>query len=272
MTISRRRVEVLIDYPHTGIGGSVTQRVGEVTQIRGGFLRPKDMTTRSLGDGIDALNPNESVSPALVGMAVDYLTRTKLGTSAKDAFRISRIGAKYVNEEANAYQLLSNVTGLDDKSVICAVKLCGYDVCYRASIKAYKPVESILPDAATIENIIVMVRRSLSFFEEYGPMVLDGFDFDGGYTKIVSNGDGDFTTADTLWEIKTLKGAFTKDHTLQLLMYWRMGLHSIHTEFKNINYLGIFNPRLNTVSRIAVADIPDDVIKIVETKVIGYEE
>ena len=55
-------------------------------------------------------------------------------------------------------------------------------------------------------------------------------------------------------------------------MYWRMGLHSIHPEFEDIKYLGIFNPRLNTVYRIAVTDIPEDVIKEVEREVIGYKE
>jgi hypothetical protein len=55
-------------------------------------------------------------------------------------------------------------------------------------------------------------------------------------------------------------------------MYWRMGLHSIHPEFKDIKYLGIYNPRLNTVSRIAVADIPKEVISEVEKEVIGYKD
>lgn len=49
-----------------------------------------------------------------------------------------------------------------------------------------------------------------------------------------------------------------------------MGLHSIHPEFKNIRYLGVYNPRLNIVSRIAVADIPSDIISQVEHEVIGY--
>ena len=61
-----------------------------------------------------------------------------------------------------------------------------------------------------------------------------------------------------------------KEHTLQLLMYWRMGLHSIHTEFQGIKYLGIYNPRTNEACRIAVDDIPEDVIAEVEKEVIGY--
>lgn len=53
-------------------------------------------------------------------------------------------------------------------------------------------------------------------------------------------------------------------------MYWRMGLRSVHPEFQNVKYLGIYNPRTNVASRLAVADIPADVIEEVEHDVIGY--
>ena len=51
-----------------------------------------------------------------------------------------------------------------------------------------------------------------------------------------------------------------------------MGLHSIHPEFKNIEFLGIYNPRLNCVYRLNVTQIPNEVISEVSAKVIGYDE
>ncbi|MFU0512184.1 hypothetical protein [Gardnerella leopoldii] len=36
-------------------------------------------------------------------------------------------------------------------------------------------------------------------------------------------------------DFKVSKEKLDKDQTLQLLMYWRMGLHSIHPEFQNIS-------------------------------------
>lgn len=51
-----------------------------------------------------------------------------------------------------------------------------------------------------------------------------------------------------------------------------MGLRSVYPEFRNVRYLGIYNPRLNVASRIEVSQIPDDVIDTVEKDVIGYEE
>lgn len=251
-------------------GVSVTQRIKQVKQPRGGYIKPKELEVISLGEGADALNSEENVHASLMGLAVDYLTRFMTGASVEDAFHISLLGAEKIDETKRAKKLLSGVKGLDDTSITNAVKLSGFDVCFRASIMGYKPVQDINPDAATIENVRTMVERALHFLDTYGPKVLDGFTFEGGYTSTVATGDGDFTTADTLWDFKVSKAPVKKEHTLQLLMYWRMGLHSIHPEFQSVKYLGIYNPRMNEVSRIAVADIPQEVIAEVESEVIGY--
>lgn len=251
-------------------GVSVTQRIKQVKQPRGGYINPKELTVVSLGDGADALNPVENIHPSLMGLAVDYMTRFMTGTPAEDAFFISLSGAQIINEMNLARKLLAGIKGLDDNSIVCAVKLGGFDVCYRAGAMGYKPVQDINPDVDTIENIRVMVQRAMHFFDVYGPKVMDDFTFEGGYTPTVLTGDGDFLTADTLWDFKVSKMPVKKEYTLQLFMYWRMGLHSVHPEFRDVKYLGIYNPRMNEVSRIAVADIPQNVINEVESEVIGY--
>lgn len=260
------------------MGCSVTQRIKQIRQPRGGYINPKDLKAESLGDGIEALNPKENVQPTLMGLAVDYMTRFMSETPVEDAFEVSMYGAKILSllgakrtrEDVKASRLMADIKGLDDTSIINALKLSGYDVCVRAGIKGYKPVDEINPDEPTIQNVRTMVERSLHFLDVYGPKVLDGFTMDGGYTDIVSMGDGDFITADTLWDFKVSKMPVKKEYTLQLLMYWRMGLHSIYPEFQDVKYLGIYNPRMNKVYRIATQDIPDDVIVEVEKEVIGY--
>lgn len=252
------------------MGCSVTQRIKQVKQPRGGYINPKEFKPESLGDGAEALNPEENVHASLMGLAVDYMTRFMSGASAEDAFKISMMGARLIGEGTKALKMMASIKGLDDASLTNALKLSGFDVCFRAGIMGYKPVDEINPDKSTIQNVRTMVERSLHFLEVYGPKILDGFTFEGGYTDTVSTGDGDFTTSDTLWDFKVSKMPVKKEHTLQLLMYWRMGLHSIHPEFQGIKYLGIYNPRLNEVCRIAVDDIPEDVITEVETGVIGY--
>lgn len=252
------------------MGCSVTQRIKQVKQPRGGYVKPKEFKAESLGDGSEALNPEENVHASLIGLAVDYMTRFMSGASVEGAFEISMMGAQLIGEGARASGLMAGIDGLDDGSITNALKLSGFDVCFRAGIRGYKPIDEINPDKPTTQNVRTMVERSLHFLDVYGPKVLDGFTFEGGYTEIVGTGDGDFTTSDTLWDLKVSKMPVKKEHTLQLLMYWRMGLHSIHTEFQDIKYLGIYNPRMNDAYRIAVDDIPEGVIAEVEKEVIGY--
>ena len=67
------------------------------------------------------------------------------------------------------------------------------------------------PDSQTIENIRIMVNRSLEFWQKYGPVTVDGFTFeDEGYTETVDSGDGDYLTSDTMWDFKVSKSKLTK--------------------------------------------------------------
>lgn len=171
----------------------------------------------------------------------------------------------------NAKKLLENIKDLGDDSINAACKLVGYDVCFRAGIQGYKPVDEINPDDNTIDNIRIMVQRGLVFWEKYGPIIKDGFTFEGGYTDIVSSGDGDYLTVDTLWDFKVSKEEPNSKYTLQLLMYYIMGCHSIHTEFNRIESLGIFNPRKNKVYLVNVSMISPEIIEKVSQDIIGYK-
>lgn len=254
---------------------SVVQRINAIKQPRGGYIPPKMLTATQLGTGEEELQ--ETDFPAgLTGMAVDYLSRFMLGDAPEEAFHISLLGAQALQnatgipavEQALCY--CSEITGLDDASITRAGQLSGYDVCFRAGLMGYKPVEDIQPDEAAISNIRTMVERSLNFFEQYGPVVLDGPTFEGGYTNVVSTGDGDFLTEDTMWDFKVSKKPPTNKHTLQVLMYYLMGKHSIHEEFDSVDKIGFFNPRLNTVYQMSVSDISPETIKTIEEEVIGY--
>lgn len=233
----------------------------------------------SLDDGL-VLSENENVHASVVGMAVDYLTRFVMGAKLIDAFDISCRGAFAAEKLYQQYgaidkvrKLLADITGLDDKSIISACKVVTYDVWYRNPMGAITAKEGseANPDADTINNIKIMVERSISFWNQYGPIVKDGFTFEPtGYTNTVDSGDGDYLTADTLWDFKVTKSKPTSKHTLQLLMYWIMGQHSGQDIYKNIQKLGIFNPRLNVVYLLNMKFIPKEIITEVEKDIICY--
>jgi hypothetical protein len=250
---------------------SVTHVISKIKQPLDGYLNPKVMECIQLESKEELLDTSlENISPSLVGETVDYMTRFMLNHNRNSSFEISRLGARLIGFEDYFQGLLEEIKGLDDKSIYKAVKCASFDTVFRAGIMAYIDVETINADAATINNIRIMIKRSLEFFNIYGPITADGFTFEGAYTKTINSGDGDFLTADTLWDFKVSKNEPTSKHTLQLLVYYIMGKRTGKRKFKNISKVGIFNPRLNKVYLYDVTQIPEEIIRDIETNVIGY--
>lgn len=258
---------------------SVTARISAVKQPTGGYIKPSQFEAHKIDDG-QVLNEAENVHASIMGMVVDYLTRFMMGTDVVEAFSISCKGAmiaeqmfKQTGTIKKADKFLSNIKGLDDTSIISACKMVTYDVWFRNPIGAMmaKGADDTNPDADTIQNVKIMVERSMAFWKEYGPVVKDGFTFEpNGYTATVDSGDGDYLTADTLWDFKVTKSKPSSKHTLQLLMYWIMGQHSGQEIYKGIKKLGIFNPRLNVVYLMDINKVSAEVIAEVERDIICY--
>lgn len=257
---------------------TVSKRAKTYKQPRGGFVNPKSFEESEIFK-FEELNEEENISPSIVGTTVDYMTRFLMSGDKKEAFKISLMGAKRLNDNEfkKAKELLNNIKGADNESIINACKLVGYDTALRAGVMAYRPIEEINPDKNTVFNILIMIKRSVNFFEEYGPVVLDGFGFLGGYTKTVISGDADFLTDDTIWDFKVSKNELKSAQTLQLYMYYLMGCRAIQLnakyEFKDkVKNIGFFNPRLSKVYIKPVSSIDDEIKKEVENDVIGYRE
>lgn len=249
----------------------VSRRIRRVRQPAGGLL-PVSMFDRvALGDR-EPLRPRENLSPALVGTVVDYLSRVACGQDPAAAFRVPLAGARLVGRGDEALYWLSRVDGFGEEAVAAACVLCSWDDASRRGPETYRrmPVRAFEPDMDTVWNIRRMVARTLLFLDRYGPVVWEGFTFEGGYTDLVTSGAGDFLTSDTLWDMKCSSYGPNPTQTLQLLVYWRMGVHSVHAVYRDMTRLGLFNPRLDVAYLLDVADIPDDVIHAVEHEVIGY--
>ena len=85
-------------------------------------------------------------------------------------------------------------------------------------------------------------------------------------------GDGDLLTADGLWDLKVSRWPPNPTYTLQLLVYWRLGLHSTHPEYLRVRRLGLYNARSDTMWSVPVARIGADAVRAVERDVIGYAD
>lgn len=252
---------------------SVTKRISQIKQPRGGYHPIKDFEVQEFNDNF--ILGEENISPQFMGLVIDYLTRIADETSPTDAFEIalrgaSILGKEYVELAMELVTYIENSTWDDNVSITNACKLVAFDTVFRAGPRTFKPVTQIEPDQSTINNIKAMVNRSIFFLKEFGPVIQDGFTFSGGYGKYITSGDGDFLTEDTLWDFKVSKNKPLPKDTLQILIYYIMGLHSESSDFSNIDKIGFFNPRLNQVYTYEVSNISTETIKEIEQEIIGY--
>lgn len=224
-------------------GQSVTRFLKTIKQPRGGFISRKEMDKVEFDDA-NILSENENIHSILIGLAVDYLTRYMMFGDKALSFDISLRGASLVGERQKAEVLLEKIDDLDSETVISSLKPSGYDVAYRAGISQFKGIDNINPNSETINNIIIMVKRSVIFFKKQN-LIDSGMTFEGGYTKKVSSGDADYLTEDTLWDMKVSKTEPNKDHTIQLIIYYILMKQSIKSQDYLIEKIGIFNPKKN---------------------------
>ncbi|SEF58297.1 hypothetical protein [Lachnospira multipara] len=176
---------------------SVTKKIDLISQPRGGYVNIKDFEVIKIEDNIELVE-KESVSPQIVGLVVDYMTRFMMGTKVEDAFKISLLGAeraeksemlkevlKDLDVDFGIYNLakgfMKSIKGLDDQSINYACMLATFDSYFRVSIRNAEMSTQFFEielDKDTISNIRIMVGRSIRFYNKYGPIVKDGFTFE----------------------------------------------------------------------------------------------
>ena len=262
---------------------SIDERVHQVKQPRDGYVKASLFKEIKMPTS-KALHEEENISASIVAMAVDYLTRYALTNNKGDSFRNCMEGARFAQEQGmkNAQDMalgyLREIDGINDKSIIASCKLVSFDVWFKGtSVKKSEAYEAKDPDKSTIENIKLMVQRSVEFFNKYGPIVKVGFNFKAvdanheGYTSLINYGDGEFITTEGIWDLQVTKAKLNDKQTLKLLMYWIMGQHCGQDIFKDIKTIGMFNPKLNVAYLLDIKQIPLDVFNEVSTQVIGYK-
>lgn len=277
---------------------TVTGRIKEIKQPNGGYLRPSELQVTMIDD-VNILHEKEKLTPQSIGKIVDYLTRFNCGYDSDNAFKYALKGARRAGMQEIADNLLSEIKGLDNNSIINACKLSYFDVWYRNPITLAIPEDYINqePDNDTIENIRIMVNRCLSVLTKNRKVVNHGFEFCGisgtGCSDVVTAGDFDFRTISiddnstlmneryVIWDIKVSKSRPKSSDILQLLMYWIMHGHYVFDKLKdsdiedimrNDTHIGIINPRLNEIYTYEMKNFPIEKIRDIEKNVICYKE
>lgn len=256
---------------------SVTQRIKTISQPKGGYVSSSLFETQTYEDYYEIFDIRSDLAP-IQGLAVDYLTRYMITKDKLTSFDIPIAGAKKIDaayenntEIRKINKLLEEVNGLDSNSIIAACKIVCYDSAFRKGIGAYKDFETIEFSNELFRNVPILVNRCISFFESIGGIVSTELTFENGYTDMVSSGDGDYLSSDMIIDVKASKSEISTKWSLQLLMYYLMGLHSVHDEYKQVRYLCIFNPLKNTSYICDIDNISDESKYKVSHDVIGYK-
>ena len=258
----------------------LTMRIRHIKQPYGGYISRKDFPPEAFDDG-KRLNEKENIHGVNVGLIVDYMTRFMLTDDKDDAFSVSCRGAEnaaqlgYPSFLRTAKNALAQKQGLDDNSLIGAYTLSRFDVWYRnpmlAIVYEYGAEDRKKPDKDTIENLRIMINRSVEFIKQQGKLVQTGFDLREGCNATVFAADGDYLFRNSICDLKVLRSPIKKDERLQLVCYWLMGLHTGRKEFSKIDHLTIYNPRLNIAYRYDVAKMTPELRATIEREVLGYE-
>lgn len=237
------------------MAASVTGILANIKQPRGGYLPLSNFDMESHRDDLRVVG-DYNIAPSLVGLAVDYGTRIALGNDPEETFEVATVGAGMVGASDVAESLIADIDAaalksdeIDEESVVSLCKLSGFDSAFRAGASAYRPVSEINPDRQTIEDIGNLILRTKAFFEASAEPVIAGFTFEGAYTDDAGASDGDYICGDTLWDLKVSKNEPTIKNTMQVLLYYLMGLRSSKDEFKAVTRIGLFNPWLQKSCR-----------------------
>ncbi len=259
---------------------TVTYWVRNTIQPPGGYVKNSVFKEVSIDDDKRISYKYENINKRFTGLCVDYLTRFIVEKDKEKAFEIPLRGFDEMPEDIRkifcAFEtkddLIKDINGLDDTSIKRMCMLCCFDRYYREGIIDREDFLSCNPDNKTIYNIRVMVERTCSLIESYGGVKDYGFKFEGGYTRKIQAGDGDFITKDILWDLKvSRKNDINSIWSLQVIVYWIMSQHTNIERYKGINKIGIFNARNNKAFIANVYDISKDIILDIEDDIIGYD-
>ena len=201
-----------------------------------------------------------------------------MGDAPEDAFGVALVGAALIGETQTAEGLVAQVDAAalrgsrpDEETIVALCRLSGFDSVTRAGAHTYRPVSEIVPNAQTVADVANLIIRTKAFFDEVGPVDSTGFTFEGGLTDEAEESDGDYIAGDTLWDLKVRKGEPDKNQTLQILLYYLMGLRSGQDQFRPVTKIGIYNPWLQRSWVCSVKDLDEDMVAGVMEGVLGYE-
>lgn len=235
------------------------------------------------------LSALEGINQSLIGNTMDYLTRLyhweqtgKKKARFKEILRSPYEGAML----AEAHGIFGSLViaseciktlgkHYDDISqrITAMLNLAKFEPYSKGAVIVYTGGQSqeIYLDELQINAFTIMLKRCKKFFTGDNSIKYTGFNFSGGYSDLVTVGEGDYIAGNTLWDMKCSKNKPNSKHTLQVFMYYLMGKHSGQEKFRDIINIGLYNPFKNCAWKLGARNISPFLENEIKYKVIGYK-
>ena len=124
----------------------------------------------------------------------------------------------------------------------------------------YRPAR-VRADDRTCSNIATMVRRTVGFFGNNGPLRRIGFSFGAGYGERISSGFGLFLTDSFIWDMAVTQDPLPPDRTMRLLVRLAMCRESGDPDLERISNIGLVNPRLGCAYVTSLSRVPPEALQ-----------
>lgn len=281
----------------------VSQAAGIITQPRGGYLSFKDFQEDTFEDEEFIDRAKENILASLVSLTVDYLSKYLLTNKKDRVFKKIKVGlyhlenyaallaVRMLDEQSESYSCLDKEISstdwksiyyklmnqldleLSDQCITASVKLAYFDVIYGRGPEYFTGIRQVKPNKMTKEHIRKLVHRTLEIIKNYGEIIGSDINFyRKTYTDQIIAGGADYLTEDTLWNLGVIEDKFDENHSIQLLLAWRLGMKQNHRKYSKVKYIGIISPRHNKAYRYDLSQIPQEFIDFLDYKVIGYKQ
>lgn len=279
---------------------SVSELIERIEQPAFGILPVSYFEKKELKQDSYAVSEKSSIPATHLGLIVDYCVKYILGVKLSDILHVEYAGyAEHIRVSAVRFydsvseQALTQIYIEDERKNICLSDFVSkvenaetfdefvtnmlYVIQYGDFIRnirfAYDRVGEVFDAKLSEEelrNILIFFMRTQSWVKTFDK-VIPMYKFKPyGYNNTVTSGEGDFCTDKTLWDLKVSNGEPTTKDTLQLLIYYIMAKRSGNKIYKNIDSIGVYNPKLDSTWLCRIDRINPKIIRDV-SNIIGFK-
>lgn len=240
------------------------------------FLSSKDMTMTQFEDGL-ILPQDVAVTPQTVGTMVDLYSKVNLRHPDEPITVPLRLNRQMMEEaqmtlriddaELEFNRCLNMIRSDDFSEQMRGYRtLTSYEQLYHIGIGRWRdPVFLRRMDDDELQYVQILCDRTLRFFRSQSPYYHSEALWEDTLNDIISRASLDLMSHDTIWDLKISKKIPTGANRIQILTYYILARQSDHPMFKDIRYIGFFNPYLNRSFKYDMAQYDIDKLSILST-------